>query len=160
MEGLNTTYRLPTYMTPPALKASSRGPVITPAVISPWAVFDKAWTMIMGYPASDFEYNVGETPLSTFKETAIFLTLYLIVVFGGRELMRNRPAYKLNALFQLHNFYLTYISGCLLVLFIEQLVPNLWKNGLYKNICGKEGWTQPMVVLYYVRNSLVPFSPI
>ena len=64
--------------------------------------------------------------------------------------MRNRQPYKLNGLFMAHNFILTVISGALLVLFAEQLIPTLWKHGLYENICGESGWTQPLLVLYYV----------
>jgi fatty acid elongase 3 len=30
----------------------------------------------------------GKTPLSTNKEVAMAITTYLIVIFGGRELMR------------------------------------------------------------------------
>jgi fatty acid elongase 3 len=52
-----------------------------------------------------------------------------------------------------HNFVLTAISGALLVLFAEQLIPTLWRHGLYENICGASGWTQPLVVLYYVSLS-------
>lgn len=78
------------------------------------------------------------------------IVLYLVVVFGGREIMRNREPYKLNALFMAHNFMLTSVSGLLLVLFAEQLIPSLWKYGLYDNICGASGWTQPLLVLYYV----------
>lgn len=89
------------------------------------------------------------------------IALYIVVIFGGREFMRNRPAYKLNGLFMAHNFCLTAISGVLLVLFAEQLIPTLWRHGLYENICGALGWTPPLVVLYYVSgfwNELgVPF---
>jgi fatty acid elongase 3 len=45
---------------------------------------------------------------------------------------------------------LTAVSGALLVLFAEQLIPTLWRHGLYENICGASGWTQPLTVLYYV----------
>ena len=64
--------------------------------------------------------------------------------------MRNRPAFKLNDLFLIHNFYLTAISGILLVLFIEQLTPTIWKHGLFFTICDAGGWTGPLVTLYYV----------
>lgn len=88
--------------------------------------------------------------MSTFKETVAMIMLYLVVIFGGREIMKTREAYKLNGLFKIHNFMLTAISGGLLVLFLEQLIPTLWRHGLYENICGADGWTQPLVVLYYV----------
>ena len=117
-----------------------------------WTLFDKLWTTALGYPVEAFIFTPGTTPLSTFKESLSIVALYYVVLLGGRELMRNRPAYKLNALFMIHNLYLTCISGGLLVLFVSLLAPSLWRNGLYDNICGESGWTQPLVVLYYVSS--------
>lgn len=124
--------------------------VIGPLSLSPWANFDKLWTSTMGYSADQFRFRPGETPLSTLKETVGMIVLYLVVVFGGREIMRSREPLKLNGPFMAHNFILTVVSGALLVLFGEQLLPTLWKHGLYENICGGSGWTRPLVVLYYV----------
>jgi fatty acid elongase 3 len=127
--------------------------VLGPISLSPWANFNKAWTAVMGYPAEDFRFVPGETPFSTLKETVAMIMLYVCVIFGGREIMRDREPFKLNGLFKIHNFMLTAISGALLVLFAEQLIPSLWRGGLYENICGGSGWTQPLVVLYYVSSS-------
>jgi fatty acid elongase 2/fatty acid elongase 3 len=96
--------------------------------------------------------------MSTLKESGLAILIYYVVIFGGRELMRNRPAFKLNALFMIHNFYLTSISAILLALFVEQLVPTLYNHGLFYTICDHEGgWTNELVILYYV--CLVPPSP-
>ncbi|EPE30342.1 hypothetical protein GLAREA_03309 [Glarea lozoyensis ATCC 20868] len=119
--------------------------------LSPWATFNKLWAGVMGYPAEEFRFVAGKTPMSTLSETTVVIAIYLIVVFGGREIMRNREPYKLNTLFKIHNFMLTAVSGALLVLFAEQLLPTLWRHGLYDNICGASGWTQPLVVLYYLN---------
>ena len=90
--------------------------------------------------------------MSTFKETAIALLAYYVIIFGGRELMKGRKPFNLNSLFLVHNFYLTAISGILLVLFIEQLLGTVVKNGVFFAICDhKGGWTKELVVLYYVR---------
>lgn len=89
--------------------------------------------------------------MSTLKETAITIFTYYVIIFGGRELMKNRAAFKLNVPFMIHNFYLTSISAILLALFIEQLVPTLATHGLFYTICDvKGGWTPPLVILYYV----------
>jgi hypothetical protein len=78
------------------------------------------------------------------------MATYYVVIFGGRELMRSRPAFKLNTLFMAHNLGLTILSGGLLFLFLEQLTATLWNQGLYNSVCYKEnGWTQSLVVLYY-----------
>lgn len=116
-----------------------------------WPIFDKAWTAVAGYPVADFKFVPFETPMSTLKSTSIFIVIYYCIIFGGREFMRNREPFKLKTLFLIHNFYLTAISGILLVLFIEQLVPTVVRGGIFHAICDVEGgWTQPLVVLYYV----------
>jgi fatty acid elongase 3 len=149
---------------PPAFMAGAGGKVaeisstvqtLTPASLlqftSPWQLLDTAWMAVSGKHAEDFRFTQEQTPLSTLKETTAMLVLYYSVILGGREWMRNRPAYKLNTLFLIHNFYLTAISGGLLVLFLEQLIPTLWSRGLYDGICGAGGWTDKLVVLYYLN---------
>lgn len=117
-----------------------------------WPIFNKAFEVAVGYPAEDFRFLPFETPMSTLKQTAFALMTYYIVIFGGRELMKKRDAVKLNPIFLVHNFYLTAISGVLLALFMEQLLPTLVRNGLFFTICNIDGgWTQPLVVLYYLN---------
>lgn len=118
--------------------------------LSPWRVFDRIWTSAMGYPADKLDITPGATPMLTLTGTAAVLVFYYTIVLGGRELMRTRPALKLNDIFLIHNFYLTAISGGLLVLFVEQLAPTIWKHGVFFTICGAGGWTGPLVTLYYV----------
>lgn len=116
-----------------------------------WPIFDKAFSAVMGYSPQNFDFQPQVTPMSTVFESALAITVYYIVIFGGRELMRNRPAFKLNGLFMIHNFMLTSISAILLVLFLEQLIPTLYHNGLFFTICDhKGGWTSKLVILYYV----------
>jgi fatty acid elongase 3 len=118
-----------------------------------WPIFDKAWTAVVGYPVDQFEFVPFQTPMSTLKSTSIFIVIYYAIIFGGREMMRNREPFQLKTLFLIHNFYLTAISGILLVLFVEQLITTLYHEGLFHAICHREGgWTQPLVVLYYVSS--------
>ena len=124
-----------------------------PFGIELWPIFSQLWESIKGYPAEDFEFVRGETPMSTLSATAFTIVAYYVTVFGGRELMRNQPAMKLNGLFMAHNLLLTLVSGVLLALFIEQLVPTVWRHGIFFAICNRHGgWTKPLVVLYYVRH--------
>ncbi|KAJ5716529.1 hypothetical protein N7493_008440 [Penicillium malachiteum] len=117
-----------------------------------WPIFDKGFEQVMGYPASEFKFQEGVTAMSTLKETAIMLVTYYVIIFGGREVMKNLPAFKLNTLFMLHNLLLTIISGVLLVLFLEQLIPTLWNHGVFYTICDHNGgWTQPLIILYYLN---------
>jgi hypothetical protein len=116
-----------------------------------WPIFDKAFSCAAGFPTTEFQFNTGNTPMSTLKETATALISYYVIIFGGRELMRNRPAFKLNGLFMLHNLFLTTASAILLALFVEQLLPTLWNRGVFYAICDHDGgWTKQLVVLYYV----------
>lgn len=124
------------------------GPVLMKT--SAWSLFNQAWTTIVGYPASEFRFNEGKTSMSTFKETAAMIGFYYLTIYAGWRWMKNREPFKLSALFKLHNFILTAVSGALLVLFLEQIIPSLWNHGLYKCICSKPGWTDRLVVLYYV----------
>jgi len=123
-----------------------------PFGIQLWPIFDKAFSAVRGYSANDFKFVEGVTPMSTFKETATVLVAYYVIVFGGRELMKGRPAFTLNVPFMIHNFYLTAISGVLLALFIEQLLGTVVNKGIFFTICNhKGGWTQPLVTLYYLN---------
>ncbi|OJD33020.1 fatty acid elongase [Diplodia corticola] len=117
-----------------------------------WPIFEKAFESVKGYKPQDFRFVQDETPLSTFKSCVIMLVSYYIIIFGGREVMKSYPALKLNGLFKIHNFYLTAISGILLVLFLEQLIPELVRNGVFHAICSHEGgWTDKLVILYYLN---------
>jgi len=116
-----------------------------------WPIFDKAFMAVKGYHPQDFDFQPRITPMSTMKETALTILTYYVAILGGRELMRNRPAFKLNGPFMVHNLYLTCISAILLALFIEQLVPTVVNHGIFYAICDvKGGWTPPLVILYYV----------
>lgn len=126
-----------------------------PFIVELWPQFDKLYSRVMGHPAKKFVFVPGATPLSTFTATATMLITYYVTVFAGREFMKNREPFKLNGLFMVHNLALTIISGVLLALFAEQLVPTVVRNGIFYAICDyRGGWTAPLVTLYYVRTPL------
>lgn len=116
-----------------------------------WPIFSKAFEKVVGYPAEEFRFVHGVTPLSTLKETCAWIFAYYVIILGGREVMRAFAPVQLRTVFQIHNLMLTLISGALLALFLEQLIPTLYNHGLFYGICNIDGgWTQPLVVLYYV----------
>ncbi|RVX66478.1 hypothetical protein B0A52_09709 [Exophiala mesophila] len=134
------------------LKSISAPSLERPFGIALWPIFNKAFERVVGYPADNFLFVSGVTPMSTLKETAIGLVAYYVIIFGGRELMKNRQAFVLNGPFMVHNFYLTFISGILLALFIEQLLPTVVRGGIFHAICEYNGgWTRQLVVLYYLN---------
>ncbi|KAF2497228.1 GNS1/SUR4 membrane protein [Lophium mytilinum] len=117
-----------------------------------WPIFEKGFGAVVGYKPQDFRFESGETTLSTFKATAIMLASYYVIIFGGRELMRGREPFQLSFFFKVHNFYLTLISGTLLALFAEQLIPIVARNGVFFAICDHNGgWTDKLVILYYLN---------
>ena len=124
-----------------------------------WPYFDKLYTSVMGYSPEKFRFVPGKTAISTFPATAALLLTYYVTVFAGREFMKNRAPLNLNGLFMVHNLYLTIISGTLLALFIEQLLPTVWRNGIFFAICNhRGGWTDRLVVLYYVGHTATDFG--
>ena len=116
-----------------------------------WPIFVKAYSAVFGYSPTDFKFVPGKTAMSTLPETAAMLIGYYVLIFGGREVMKKRQPFTLNGLFMAHNLGLTIISLILLVLFIEQLLPTIVRNGVFFAICRYEGgWTKELVMLYYV----------
>lgn len=93
----------------------------------------------------------GSTPLSTTTEVVTAIATYLVIIFGGRELMRNRAPFKLQFLFRVHNFLLSAGSAILLALMLEEIVPILFKNGPFYSICNTRAFT-PRLVSYYIIN--------
>ena len=122
-----------------------------PFIVELWPHFDKLYSRVVVHPANQFVFVPGATPLSTFTATVTMLMTYYVTVFAGREFMKNREPFKLNGLFMVHNLILTIISGVLLALFTEQLVPTVARYGVFYAICDhRGGWTAPLVTLYYV----------
>lgn len=116
-----------------------------------WPLFADAYTRLMGHPPEKFVFVPGSTPFSTLGACATMLITYYVTIFAGREFMKKREPFSLNGFFMIHNLYLTVISGVLLALFIEQLIPTLWRSGVFYAICDhRGGWTTPLVKLYYV----------
>jgi len=134
------------------MKAMPIPTIDRPFGIELWPIFSKIFTPIKGYKPETFNFILGETPMAGLKPTLIAMSIYYIVIFGGREIMRNRPAFKLKTPFIIHNFYLTAISGTLLALLLEQLIPEIYHNGIFHAICNPAGgWTNKLVLLYYLN---------
>lgn len=141
-----------TSLPPASLLDTLRVPSISrPFGVHLWPHFSAAYQWLTGSSPAQFKFIVGETPLSTLQETSIFVVLYYTIIFGGRELMRDREAFKLKKLFLVHNFVLVVVSAALLALYVEELEPTIAKEGVFFAICDRDGgWTQPLLVLYYV----------
>ncbi|KIY52723.1 GNS1/SUR4 membrane protein [Fistulina hepatica ATCC 64428] len=102
-------------------------------------------------PRHYIQYIHGQTPLSTTPAVVSALTSYLGVIFGIQYAMKNQAPIRLNALFRIHNAILTTGSALLLTLMLEEIVPIIWKEGIYYAICHDDAWT-PKLEFYYIIN--------
>ena len=124
-----------------------------------WPIFENVYTKATGSSPIQFVLVPGATPMSTLSSCAATLITYYVIIFGGRELMKNQQPFNLNGLFMIHNLNLTIISAVLLTLFIEQLIPTLWRQGIFFAICDhRGGWTPPLVILYYVSAEFLRYK--
>ncbi|KAG8741006.1 hypothetical protein FRC10_003465 [Ceratobasidium sp. 414] len=116
------------------------------------SVIPKEWHL----PGHLTSYQPGITPLSTVPVVVACLVGYLTTIFSLRELMRGREPMKLTTPFQIHNIYLTAGSGLLLVLMVEEVLPILWKTGLFSAMCADESWTSRLE-FYYMINYYIKY---
>ena len=87
-------------------------------------------------------YQPGVTPLSTVPSVATTVAIYLSLVFGIHTYQKDRAPKKLNTLFQIHNILLSSVSGLLLVLILEEILPTLWNKGVFYAFCSADAWTE------------------
>ena len=87
-------------------------------------------------------WKPGVTPLSTLPVVAGTIVVYLSTVFAIKDHQKTREPQRLNTLFQIHNFLLSAGSGLLLVLILEEILPIVWKHGVFYAVCGKGAWTE------------------
>jgi len=102
-------------------------------------------------PAIKFDFVAGGTPMSTLGEMWFSIIIYYAIVFGGQAFMRNREPVKIDSYMPIHNLILSVASALLLLLYIEEILPTIARNGMFYAICDPDGgWTKRLVVLYYV----------
>jgi len=106
---------------------------------------------IKSLPSSLHSFQPGTTPLSTLPAVLPTITGYVALVLGLREVMRNREPIRLHTIFRAHNAFLTVASALLLVLMLEEILPMLWKHGLFYGMCAHGVWT-PKLEVYYLMN--------
>jgi hypothetical protein len=98
-------------------------------------------------PRHLYSFVEGQSPLSTTPVVFASLAGYLALIFGIQAAMKNSPPQRLNTLFQAHNVILSGGSLLLLVLLVEEIVPIIWKTGLFNAMCADASWT-PVRPLY------------
>ena len=119
--------------------------------MAPLADFILAHVPLPSVPYYFTSYVNGETPMSTLQEVVPALVAYLVIIFGTQWFMKDKPAYKLQLPFQLHNVFLSSGSLLLMCLILEEVVPMVWKNGLFWGMCDNDMWTnvRPLRVILH-----------
>jgi fatty acid elongase 3 len=101
------------------------------------------------------EYQPGVTPLSDTTPVVATLIAYLVTIFSIRWFMEDKAPLKLTFFFQSHNLFLTVISGLLLVLIAEEILPIWWRTGFFDAICHPRSWTEVLLLLRALSESLL-----
>jgi hypothetical protein len=129
-------------------------PSITrPFGVSLWPVFNElvSKATLGHFVPDEFNYVEGETFMSTPKEVTIVIAAYYFIITVGQLVFKRLSPLKLNALFQLHNLFLTTVSGVLLVLLFEQVFPIVYEHGIFHAVCSPKAWYQKVVTIYYLN---------
>lgn len=94
-------------------------------------------------------YVPGKTALSTWPVVITMTATYLAVVFGTREIMKDRPALKLTTLFRAHNLMLSIGSLVLMALIAAEVSLNWLKPeiGTYGSLCASAAYTRVSLLL-------------
>lgn len=117
---------------------------------------DAAWEYFTGKKASEFNFVIGKTPMSTWPELLTMIVLYYSVIFTGQRLMKDRKPYELNFLFQIHNLALVIISLALLLLLAEEILVPWNRYGFYWCLCSAKNYHSQLVAIYYL-NYIIKF---
>ncbi|KAI8995640.1 elongase of fatty acids ELO [Trametes punicea] len=96
-------------------------------------------------------YVQGKTPMSTPQEVYPALVAYLVIIFGIREWMKNRPPFKMQFLFRLHNAFLSGGSLLLVLLMMEEVLPLLYQHGLFWALCNTGMYTERLQFYYMIN---------
>lgn len=99
-------------------------------------------------------YIPGVTPLSETPVVVATLAGYLATIFSIQWFMKNKQPLKLTPFFRAHNAFLTGISGLLLVLIAEEIIPIWLQTGSFDAICHPRSWTPVRVALDHIRTAL------
>jgi len=108
---------------------------------------------------SEFEWK-NESPQIPFSRGGIVIAslfVYLATIYLLQKFMKNRQAFKLRIPFIIHNGILSGVSLILLLLIFEQLLPILFKHGLYYSVCSPDPLEINSLEFFYYINYLIKY---
>ena len=109
--------------------------------MAPLADFILSYVPLPSVPYYLTQYVPGKTPLSTPQEVFPTLVAYLVIIFTTQWFMKDKSALKLQIPFQIHNVFLSSGSLLLMTLILEEVIPMVWKNGVFWGMCSTDMWT-------------------
>ncbi|KAJ3535467.1 hypothetical protein NM688_g6970 [Phlebia brevispora] len=119
--------------------------------MAPLADFILAHVPLPTLPYYLTSYVKGKTPLSTPWEVFPTLLAYLVIIFSTQAFMKDRAPFRPQRLFQLHNVILSGGSLLLMVLILEEVIPMVFKNGVFFGMCSTDMWTSHLEFYYLVN---------
>lgn len=123
-----------------------------PFGIALWPIFRQIVIRASAWDPDTFMYHYdSELPMAKVWHVTLAIFTYYVVIFGGRWALRNVRPIRLETLFKAHNFLLTFLSGVLLVLLVEQVLPQVLQHGIFYAICSSKMWTSRTVLLFYLN---------
>ena len=109
--------------------------------MAPLADFILSYVPLPSIPYYLTQYVPGKTPMSTPQEVFPTLVAYLVIIFTTQWFMKDKSALKLQIPFQIHNVFLSSGSLLLMSLILEEVIPMVWKNGVFWGMCSTDMWT-------------------
>ncbi|KAF8549303.1 GNS1/SUR4 membrane protein [Imleria badia] len=93
----------------------------------------------------------GQTPMSTWPAVSTAILSYLVVVFGLKELMKDRPAFNLRTPSRIHNIFLSISSLLLFTFIMEEVVKLRYNVGPFNAVCARGSWTSRLEFYYMIN---------
>jgi fatty acid elongase 3 len=114
---------------------------------------------VFGYDLAANPFQFKEAPLSSVQAVIISVAIYLIVIYGLRELLQRTGTRKVTsrAYVIFHNYALSFGSGLVLVVLMDRLIPRIYANGLFWAICSPEVFDDTILNFLYYINYLLKY---
>ena len=96
----------------------------------------------LGVPHHWTHYVQGKTLLSTSYEVWPTLVAYLVIIFGIQAYQKDKQPLRLQFLFRIHNAFLSSGSLLLVLLILEEVLPQWFKHGTFYAFCNDNMWSE------------------
>ncbi|TPX32452.1 very-long-chain 3-oxoacyl-CoA synthase [Synchytrium microbalum] len=105
---------------------------------------------IPSFKVDEFRFST-DLPFGQQHICVLACVSYLIIVLGGRELMKAYKPFTLKQLVFVHNVIMSAGSLLLWILVLEQVVPMMFNNGFTYTMCNRAAYSPRLEFLYYLN---------